>query len=121
LSDGVFLPAEGSDEERLNALFRAYRDGCPAPEPSPYFMPRLWENIEARQKSSFVFGRIAGAFVTAAMALSMGIAIYMYIPRSRNSAFYAESYVEALAASNAADTSEYYEAVRLESAEGDIR
>ena len=38
------------DDERLDALFRAYRQACPDPEPSADFMPRLWLKIEARER-----------------------------------------------------------------------
>ena len=42
----------GSEEERLDALFRAFRE-CPAPEPSANFMPNLWARIDSRQSFSF--------------------------------------------------------------------
>lgn len=92
----------GSDEERLNALFRAYRAACPEPEPSANFMPQLWQRIEGRQTFSFFLGRMASGFVTAAVALTLVMAVYLYFP-SPSSAFYSESYVEALAG-HAADS-----------------
>ena len=57
----------GSEEERLDALFRAFRE-CPAPEPSANFMPNLWARIDSRQSFTFSFRRLANAFVTAAVA-----------------------------------------------------
>jgi hypothetical protein len=87
----------GSDEERLDALFQAYRD-IPTPEPSVNFMPALWAKIESRQRFAFSFRRMAGAFVTAALALSAALAIYLAIPPS-NQAYYSQSYIEASAPS----------------------
>jgi len=101
----------GSDEERLDSLFREYRDACPAPEPGANFMPELWQKIEARQSLTFSFGRMAGAFVTAALALSVGIGIYMATPRHTTNPFFSQSYVEAL---DATDDSAELEPVRFE-------
>ncbi len=91
-------PIGGSDEERLDALFRAYRD-CPTPEPSANFMPALWAKIESRQRVAFSFRRMAGAFVTAALALSVALGVYLAIPQS-NQAYNSQTYVEATASSN---------------------
>lgn len=96
------FPPNGTADERLNALFRAYRDACVAPDPSPNFMPEIWQKIEARQKSVFAFGRVARVFVTAAMALTVAMAVYLSAPHNR-AAFYTESYVEALASGPNAD------------------
>jgi len=88
----------GSDEERLDALFRAYGE-IPTPEPSANFMPDLWAKIESRQRVAFSFRRMAGAFVTAALALSAALAIYLAIPPS-NQAYYSQTYVEATSNGN---------------------
>jgi len=93
---------EGSDEQGLDALFRAYREACPEVEPSANFMPHIWERIEARQSESFFVGRVARGLVTAAAALTMAMAMWLYVPRS-GSAFYAETYIEALAAGHPSD------------------
>ena len=56
-----------SDEERqLDELFTAYRRACPAPEPSPRFLPDIWNKIEARRSMTLSLRRWTGAFVTAA-------------------------------------------------------
>ena len=91
----------GNGEERLDALFRAYRDACPTPEASANFMPNLWARIESRQSFTFSFRRMANAFVTAAVALSIALGVYISIPRTPN---YAQSYVEVLAEANPLDT-----------------
>ncbi len=95
-------PMRGSDEERLDALFRAYRDACPTPEASVNFMPNLWAKIESRQRFTFSFRRMANALVTAAVALSIALSVYMSLPHSRQT--YPQSYIEALAEANSLDT-----------------
>jgi len=102
----------GNDEQRLDALFRAYRDACPTPEASANFMPNLWRRIEARQAYTFSFRRMANAFVTAALALSLGLGVYMAIPHS--STYSGETYIEALAEANPLETPEILGPVHLE-------
>ena len=91
----------GNDEERLDAIFRAYRDACPNPEASANFMPNLWQRIEARQTYAFSFKRIANALVTAAVAASIALGAYMSVPRSNP--YYSQTIVEVLAEANASD------------------
>jgi len=93
-------PMHGSDDQQLDALFRAYRDACEGPEASANFMPNLWARIESRQRFTFSFRRMANALTTAAVALSIALGIYMAIPRS-NAGYYNDTYVEALAEANA--------------------
>ena len=100
-----------NDEERLDALFRAYRDACPSPEVSANFMPNLWQRIEARQTYAFSFRRMANAFVTAALALSIALGLYMSIPRSTP---YSQTYIEALADANTIDTPDIVAPVQLD-------
>ena len=105
----MYWKNQGDDETALDALFRAYRQACPDPEPSAHFMPEIWQRIEERQHSLFFLGRWARAFVTAAAVLSLGMAAYLYIPHERNTALYVESYVEALAAGHALDSPDFAE------------
>jgi len=93
-------PMHGSDDQQLDALFRAYRDACEGPEASANFMPDLWARIESRQRFTFSFRRMANALTTAAVALSIALGIYMSIPRA-NAGYYNDTYVEALADANA--------------------
>src|SRR5436305_4830215 len=95
----------GSDEEKIDCLFRAYRDACVPLEPGVNFMPNLWARIESRQRFTFSFRRMANALTTAAVALSLVLAVYMSIPRS-NSVDYNQTYVEALAESNTPDAAD---------------
>jgi hypothetical protein len=107
------IPSHGSDEERLDALFGAVREACPDRDPGTKFMPDLWQKIEARQRATFSLGRMAGAFVTAALAFSLMVGIYLALPH--NSSYYSQSYVEALSDDHAPDqTADLYEPVRLE-------
>jgi hypothetical protein len=92
----------GSDDQRLDALFQAYRDACGAPEASANFMPNLWARIESRQSFSMVIQRMAKALTTAAVALSLVLGAYMAIPRSNPSA-YSQTYIDVLAEANAPD------------------
>lgn len=106
-------PMRGNDEERLDALFRAYRDACPTPEASANFMPNLWAKIESRQRYTFSFRRMANAMATAAVALSIALSVYMAIPHS-NPNYYSQSYIEALAEANPLDAPEIAGSVRLD-------
>jgi hypothetical protein len=92
----------GSDDEELDALFRAYHSACPVPEPSTNFMPNLWAKIESRQAFTFSLRRMANAFVTAAVALSIGLGVYMSIPHANPNS--PQSYIEALAEARPLDT-----------------
>ena len=67
-------------EARLCVLFSAYREACPDPDPSPAFMPGLWERIEARQSYTYSFKRLAQAIITAALAASVLMGVYLTRP-----------------------------------------
>lgn len=101
----LMFPLRGSDEEKLNQLFQAYKAACPDRDASPNFMPALWQRIEARQNFSFSFLRMASGFVTAALALSIALGVYMALPHTNttNSPYYSQSYVEAVADANSSD------------------
>jgi hypothetical protein len=102
----------GNEEQRLDALFRAYRAACPDPEASANFMPELWRKIESRQTFTFSFSRMANAFVTAALALTIALGVYMSVPHA--SAYSPQTYIEALAEANPLDTPDIVEPVHLE-------
>jgi hypothetical protein len=105
-------PTRGSEEERLNALFRAFASACPDREPSANFMPNLWRQIEARQTYTFSFRRMANALATAAVALSIALGVYMSIPHS--TPVNPQSYIEALAEANAVDAPDIVGPVRFD-------
>jgi hypothetical protein len=58
-------------ENKLDELFRAYREACPDVDASVNFMPGLWARIEAREVSTNWFGRMAKALVVAGLAASV--------------------------------------------------
>jgi hypothetical protein len=97
---------QGGRDADLEALLQAYREACPAPEPSANFMPAIWRRIEERERSQFFLGRWARTLATAAAVLSLAMAAYLYVPRPHNSLFSTESYVEASEASHAGDVVE---------------
>ena len=63
-------------------------------------MPKLWQQIEARQTYTFSFRRMANALVTAAVALSIVLGVYTSIPQA---GYIPQTYIEALADANAID------------------
>jgi len=101
------------DEEKLDALFRAYRQACPTPEASNNFMPDLWQRIEARQGFLFSFRRLANALVPAAVALSIALGLYAYTPWHNPTAA-PQTYIEALAEANPVDAPDIVGPVRLD-------
>ena len=103
----------GSDDQQIDALFRAYHDACEVPEASANFMPNLWARIESRQRFTFSFRRVANALTTVAVALSLVLGIYMSISRS-SSIDYNQTYVEALAEANATDSIDLVNPATLE-------
>jgi len=103
----------GNDNDKLDALFRAYRDACPDPEASANFMPTLWARIDSRQTFLFSFRRMANGFVTAALALSIALGVYLSIPHSGNGT-YQQTYIEALADANPLDAPDIVGPVRLD-------
>jgi len=102
----------GTDEARLDTLFMAYREACPDREPGADFMPQLWQKIEARDRVSTVFGRLARNLVTAALALSvlLGLAVSL---SSRGAPLPSESYVEVLAEDHARQSLDYFEPAEI--------
>ncbi len=105
------MHGSSSDEERLDALFREFAKACPDRDPSANFMPKLWQQIEARQTYTFSFRRMANALVTAAVALSIVLGVYMSIPQPGYST---QTYIEALADANAIDTPDIVGPVHLD-------
>jgi hypothetical protein len=113
-------PFRSPEDERLDALFRAYRSTCEPRQVSANFMPELWRKIERVQTARFSFQRIAKGFVTAAAALSLALAVGGLLPSHQTPAFAGASYVEALAAHTEAlaahtDNNEYVDFLHLDS------
>jgi hypothetical protein len=89
------MPDWDERETRLDELFRAYAEACPDLEPSVNFMPHLWAGIEAREASRNVFGRMARALVTAALATSAILALLLSMNSDRG---FSGTFVQALTA-----------------------
>jgi hypothetical protein len=104
-----------SDDDRLQALFQEFAQACPDREPSANFMPKLWQQIEARQTSTFSFRRMANALVTAAVALSIMLGVWQAMPQTNSYA--GQSYIEALADANALDAPDIVGPVHLDPSE----
>lgn len=83
-------------ERELDGLLAAYRDACPAPEPSADFMPRLWARIDARQSSSWVLKRWTEGFVAAAAAACLMVFLLQVVPDDQAAAIQS-TYLEVLA------------------------
>jgi hypothetical protein len=103
-----------NSEERLDRLFQEYRDACDAPDLSSGFMPALWQKIEARQSSSWFFRKFSGWFVAASAAASAVLALALLSMPVGSNNFYAESYVDALAADHIAEYTLYTEPVHVD-------
>jgi hypothetical protein len=92
-------------EDRLDLLWKEYREAVQVPEPGPDFMPGLWRKIEARRESamSSVFMlRWVEACVVATLAFVLLVSAVL-IPRYQRRPVYQSSYVEVLA--DSADSS----------------
>jgi len=55
----------------IRELFHAYRESLPDMDASAGFMPGLWAKIDGRRRVVYSFGRLAGAFVTAALVICL--------------------------------------------------
>jgi anti-sigma-K factor RskA len=103
-----------NDDQRLIALFQAYHDALPDPDPSANFMPRLWQKIEARERASTILGRVARNVVTAALALTSILALAVSVSYSRMATLPSDTYVEVLAEQHAGENLDYFEPVHIE-------
>lgn len=84
-------------EEQLDALFAAYREACPDPEPSSDFMPLLWQRIDSNRSVRYSLKRLAQGFITAAAAAALIMGVSLVVPDTRPT----PTYLELLAAGNA--------------------
>ena len=61
---------------RLDEFFQRYRAACPDVEPTPNFMPMLWERIEGRRGFAFTFERMARPAMTIFAALCLLLLVF---------------------------------------------
>ena len=83
-------------EREYDSLLASYREACTAPEASAGFMPGVWRRIESRRRFLIALRRWTAGIVTAAAAVSVGMAIYMSAPEDRNAPIYSTTYVDVL-------------------------
>lgn len=83
-------------EQELDRLLEQYREACPAPEVSPFFLSQLWARIDAREANSSAWRRLTRGFVTFAAAVSILLALLIFLPAQKSFPDYT-SYVETLA------------------------
>ena len=102
-----------NSEERLNQLFAEYREACEAPDLSAGFMPALWQKIEARQSTSWVFTKISGWFVAASAAATAVLALAL-LSTPMPTGTPVATYVDALAADHATEYTLYTEPVHVD-------
>lgn len=97
----------------LDKLFRDYYEACPAPEPSPSFMPGVWLKIEARRSFSSRLKVLARGFVAGAAAVVLLMMVALALPFGQRSPG-PGSYLDALTASHTSDNLFYPDRSKME-------
>lgn len=82
--------------DRLDALFAAYREACPDPESGADFMPGLWRRIEAARTPVFAWAMWSRRVLVMAAALCVLLAVVWVSPLQGPGVFYQATYVETL-------------------------
>lgn len=93
-----------TDQDRLDQLFRRYREACPEAEPSADFMPGMWRAIEARRGWTFRLRTYARGVIATAATICLSFVLFDMSPLSDKPSIYNETYVEALDDEHAAET-----------------
>jgi len=103
----MLSPDESPDREaddRLQALFAAYRQACPEPEPGADFMPQLWRRVEARRSFRYRLSRMARGIITAAAAAALLMGVFLARPPVNPTPSYLELLAAGQSRDNLADT-----------------
>lgn len=100
-----------NDDAGLDALLESYRAACPEVEPSPNFMPGVWQKIEARRSFWFVFLHEARTALTACAAVCLLLLILNFMTGSTSRPT-APTYADALMAEHTAEQTYYTEGIR---------
>jgi hypothetical protein len=95
----------------LEEFFETYRASCPDIEPSPNFMPSLWQKIEARHNFWFIFQGLARSVSAACAALCL-VLLALNLLSSPQPLPAAPSYTEALMEDHSAEKTDYAETIR---------
>jgi hypothetical protein len=79
-------------------------------------MPGVWQRIEARQRNTFSFLRMAQVFATAAAAATLALGVCLYLPHNAGgrTGAYQQNYLEALADANSVETPDIIGPLRLD-------
>jgi hypothetical protein len=101
-----------SDDSKLNEVFQAYRAACPEVEPSPNFMPNLWQRIENRHSFGFVFQNMARTTMAACAALCLLLLVLNFASPFEERMAQAPNYTDVLAAEHTAETTYFTEGLR---------
>jgi hypothetical protein len=107
-------PERDHRERELDSLLVRYREACGSAEPSPNFMPALWQKIEARQSKNLFFVRLARTFVAGTMAACGFLGLLLVLPGQQPSAFENGSYVEVIADADARESVPFVEPIRFD-------
>ena len=95
------------NERELEGLWASYRESISDAEPSPEFMPKLWQSIEARQRNRItIWTKWTGAFVSVSLALCLVFTIASAV-EDRLTPAHASSYIDALSEDTPSDTLAY--------------
>ena len=68
------------ERDQLSALFAAYREALPDPEPGAGFTPGLWAKIDARRRDTNRLAILARRMVLAAGAVTLATIGLVYTP-----------------------------------------
>jgi hypothetical protein len=84
--------------DKLDTLWKEYREACPDQDAGPGFMPGLWQRIEARRVANLsIFRRLTEVCVGATLALTVLMGMVL-IPRLEKALLENATYVDVLAA-----------------------
>ena len=82
-------------EQRLDRLFRRYKEACPDPEAGANFLPAMWQRIEARRSPVLHWVAMSRRALVGALAMCLVLGIVMGTALT-SSQFYQSTYIEAL-------------------------
>jgi hypothetical protein len=100
-----------NEDSGLNGLFERYRSACPEVEPSPNFMPRIWERIELRHSFRISFAHVARSLMAGSAALVL-LLLLLNLVVGQHTRLTSPSYVDALLADHTAEKTFYTESIR---------
>jgi hypothetical protein len=91
----------------VRELFHSYRESFPEMDGGASFMPGLWAKIDGRRRIVHSFGRLAGAFVTAAFVICLLLSGTLLTLNNPPAGASQSSYIDVLADDTADDEVEF--------------